>query len=110
MADVQRRLKFTEGDTLPVISGVLKDDVGDVIDITGYTINLNIQYSTPVTVVATLTTPASGEFQIAFSAGDLIQGTYNAEIEVIDDSGDIITASRVSDDKKFQLVIYPEIA
>jgi len=105
-----RRLYFVEGDTLPEIEGVYKDADGNVVDITGYTINLNIQYPTVKTIEATLTTPASGEFKFEWSSGDLITGTYNAEIEVIDASGDVITAQKNSDGKKFQLVIDPAIS
>lgn len=106
---VARRLYFVGGDTNPNIEGVYKDAEGTPIPIAGYTIKLHIKYPTILVKIADLTTPANGEFEFTWEAGDLIAGVYDAEIEVTDDTGKIITAHKNSEGKRFQLVIDKEI-
>ncbi len=107
---VARTLYYTEGDTLPKITGVVKDADGVVIDISAYTITMHIGYSTPKEVEATITDGPSGAFEIEFDDDDLVAGVYNFEIELNDGSGGIATVGRVSNGKKGRIKIYEEIA
>lgn len=103
-------LEFVSNDTLAELTGILKDDDGNVIDITGYTIKLSIGYSSPTTKTASLTDPTNGEFKFTWSAGDLVTGTWDVEIEVTDADGKVQTAQKTARGRQFTFEIAEEIA
>lgn len=104
------KLYFIAGDTLPEVQGFLKDANGVAVDITGYTIKMHIGYTTVLTKTATLVTPASGEFKFTWLVTDLVQGTPQAEIEITDATGKIITVQETAQKQKLKLVIQAGIA
>jgi len=101
---------FVENDTLPQITGVYKNSDGTPVDITGYTIELHIKYDTPREITADLTDPTNGEFKFNWVAGDLKAGTWEAEIEIKNADGKILTAQKADNKKKLSFVISEEIA
>jgi hypothetical protein len=85
-------LELTEDDQLPQLSGVYADDVtGAPQDLTGYTVQLKIGYSTVLIKTATITNAAAGEFVIDFDAGDLVPGRWDCHLVFIDQSGRPLT-------------------
>jgi nitrogen fixation protein FixH len=102
-------LIFVENDTLPNIVGVYKDADGTPVNIAGYTIKLRIGYATVKEIAATLTDAASGEFTFYWTTGDLVEGTWLAEVEITDDTGKILTAQRLTAGERLKLVVRPEI-
>lgn len=103
-------LYFVSNDTLPELVGIIKDDDGEVIGIAGYTVKLNIGYDTAKEKTASLTDPTNGEFTITWDAGDLVAGTWNAEIEVTDTDGKVLTAQKTNRNRQFTFVITEEEA
>lgn len=85
---------YTEDDQKPVLQGLV-GTTDTPVDITGYTITLKMKRPTPsalLTKVAVLTVPASGLFEIQWSAGDLVEGLGQlVEIEIDDGTGEIET-------------------
>ena len=103
-------LYFVANDTLPELTGVIKDDDGDVIDITGYGVKLNIGYATAKEKTASLTDPTKGVFKVTWVDGDLVAGTWGVEIEVTDADSKILTAQKTNRGRRFTFVISEEEA
>jgi hypothetical protein len=102
-------LEFIEGDTLPIITGALKDDAGVAIDIRTWDIKLHIGYATPLIKVATIPQDASGTFSFPWVPTDLQEGTFDAEIQITSPSG-IQTAQKTTTGKRFKIKVYPQEA
>lgn len=76
-------IDLVSGDQLPELTGTYTG-----VDITGFTIKLNIKYATGVlSKTATITNGPAGQFKFTWGANDLKAGTWPAEIEVTDGSG-----------------------
>jgi hypothetical protein len=115
MATELDTLEFVEGDTLPVISGVLTEDDGTTpINITGYTIELHIKYDTPLTIAATIPAGTDGYFYFPWASDSLKPksatetGLWFAEIQIQSPLG-IQTAQRNENGKRFKIKVYPQI-
>lgn len=85
------QILYTEGDRLPEWFGVIED-----IDLTGYTVKLNISRPSGVlTKTASLVDATNGQFKFSFDAGDLEDGVgQECLLRVIDASGRSETLAR----------------
>ena len=98
-------LNYVANDTLPELECVYTDVSGDVVDITGYAFELHIGYEpTPLTIVGSIVDASLGTFKFEYVAGNLISGTWLAEIQVTNSASKIITFQNL----KYE--IKPEIA
>lgn len=81
---------YTANDTLPEIAGVLRN-----VDITGYTINLNLKRpdGTEIQRAGTIVDAPNGTFKFVWQTGDLVAGCGQlVQIEIIDTGGNVLTA------------------
>ena len=103
-------IRLVEGDTLPLLAGVVTDDAGKPVDISsGYAIALHIDYPTPLVKAATIAPGATGYYQFEWEAGDLIPGRYAAELQITSALG-IQTYQLAQDEEKLMLRIERQIA
>ena len=80
---VDNRFKFFENDTADALDVEFQG-----VDITGYTITLNIGYPDCAKAIpAILTDPLNGKFRFVFAHGDLRRGSFPAEIRIVDTLG-----------------------
>jgi len=86
MANRVNVVNYVEGDTKPDLVGRLVD-----VDISGFTIELHIDFPTPLVKTATIDDAENGEFSISWEPTDLVKGRYKAQIEVTDADGKIET-------------------
>lgn len=94
----QKILRFTAGDRLPILKCIYKG-----INVTGFTITLHIGYKEPLIKPANITDGPAGEFQFEWAAGDLREGNWNAEVQVIDTDGKPITFDGGEDEFLFKI-------
>ena len=105
------QLRFVENDTLPGLRCIITQDDGTPIDITGFTIKVNIGYSTPLVKNASIVDGTNGVWEVSWIVGDLKAGTWFYEIQVTDTSSGIRTWSRDSvSGLPLQMLIDEEIA
>ena len=78
--------EYVQNDTWPLIVGTYVDEDGEAIPITGWTIELLVDMTVPITVTGTVTDGPAGEWQIQFATTDL------SEV------GQFVTALRFTDD------------
>lgn len=78
---------YTEGDTLPQLTGVVR------MDLTGATVTLTLDRpTTPLTKTAVLDDPANGAFHFAFGSTDLVGGIgQEALVRVTTSGADVLT-------------------
>lgn len=102
-------LYFVEGDTLPIISGTLKDNTGTPVNLSGYQIFLRIKYNSAVLEKSgeILSAPL-GTFKVTWRDTDLIAGVWSAELEFISAAGETQTAHRTTTNKKLTFNISEE--
>ena len=74
---IKKALVFTAGDTLPAMTANLDRDLASS------TVNVLIGYSTPLIKTATVTNAGAGEIRVDWAAGDLQQGRWPMQIEII---------------------------
>jgi len=79
-------IHYVENDTLPKLQCVYTG-----VDLTGASVELHIGYAVPLVIVGTLTDEVNGEFEFGYSIGDLQTGTWEAEIQITDNAGEVIT-------------------
>ncbi len=105
------QLLYVEGDTKPALAGTVLDDDGITpVDLSGYEIALHIGYSPPVVVPAVIDAP-NGRYVIQWREGDLREGTWPFELQIIDPSGAIITINRhTTNHQLLELVIDQQVA
>jgi hypothetical protein len=103
-------IELVEGDTLPLLTGVVTKDDGTPEDIAnGWSIELHIDYPTPLVKAATIPIGTVGYFEFGWQSGDLIPGLWPAEIQITSPIG-IETYQRTTDDEILKLRISPQIA
>jgi hypothetical protein len=86
------KLALIAGDTAPTRLIYKDAKTGAAIDISGYTITLTIGYKTGgLSKTAALVADVAGAFEFEWAEGDLVVGTYPAEIIVTDGDGKIKT-------------------
>jgi len=102
-------LYFVEGDTLPIISGTLKDSSGTPVNLTGYQIYLRIKYpSATLEKSGEILVAENGTFKVTWNSTDLIAGIWGAELEFVSSAGEIQTAHRTTSNKKLTFNISEE--
>jgi hypothetical protein len=97
-------LYYVENDTLPEVQCTYTDTDGNAIDITGYTFEIHVQYAVPLSNAGVIVDAANGIFKFEWGSGDIQSGTWNAEIQITDAGGKILTFQGL------RLVVEPEIA
>jgi len=105
------QLGYVAGDTLPGLSGAIKDDDGVAVDITGYQITLHIAYPVPVVIPATITDAVNGVYVIDWRDSDLTYGRWRFELQIVDTGGNTVTVNRHSDNNALlELVVDRQVA
>lgn len=100
---MSNKIYLTANDTLPTLQGTWTD-------LTDATVTMHIAYDTPLVKTATIADdPTTGVFTIEWESGDLVAGTWDAEIQVVTDDG-TQTISHTAQRRQLQLVIREEIA
>lgn len=90
-------IELVASDTGSKLTVVLTDaGTGNAIDLTGSTVKLKYRLGGGALVTKTMTVTAPATQGIAtyqFGTGELTAGTLNAEVEITDQSGNVITSS-----------------
>ena len=92
-------LHYVENDTLPELECVYTG-----VDLTSATVELHIGYDPPLVITGTVTDPPNGEFKFGYTVGDIRAGTWEAEIQITDAAGEVITFQGL------KYIVKPEIA
>lgn len=86
-------LTYTANDTFPTVIQLSDGDT------TGYTVAMEIDYAadplvtrTVLIKTATPTNPGVGTYQLEWISGDLIEGTWDAKITIVNTSGKKISS------------------
>lgn len=101
MSKVVTFAALVSNDTLETFQIEVVDDLDNPIDITGYTINLHVSRpapTAPLVKTATIIDASMGLAQVTWSAGDLIPGNHNFEVQITTAGGDIKTFPDGCDD------------
>ena len=69
--ETEEVFEYVQNDTGPLIVGTYVDEDDEPIDITGWTVELLIKMTAPITVVGDVTGGTAGEFEIMFAVSDL---------------------------------------
>ena len=88
--------RFTAGDRLPEITGEYEDSAGNAIDITNFTITLQVDRPTTLlTVTATITDAVNGLFKFEWTADDLVEGNNQlATVKIVNVAGLPVTSEK----------------
>lgn len=102
------QIELVQNDTLPEFGGTVD------FDLTDYTVELHIDFATPLVKTGTVSncTSTSSDYNFSFDPGDLDvkAGTYKFEIQFDNGSDGIITYQEDSDGKQLKVKIKEEIA
>lgn len=87
-------IQFTANDTFPTtITFNDSEEVSGVVNITGYTIALEIAYQPTLLVkTATLTDPTNGTCELQWADGELKKGTYRGRLTITNAAGKKISS------------------
>lgn len=89
-------LRYTEGDTLPLVRVFAGKADGSAPSYAGYSLKLRIKNpSAVVEKTATLVDAATGEFLFTWSASDHVAGKHVGALVLTDPSGRKLTTRRV---------------
>lgn len=102
-------IELVEGDTFPLLTGVVDGDDGAPVDITGWGISLHIDYEVPLVKAADVPVGTDGFFSFAFEPDDLVPGRWPAEIQVTSAVG-TQTFRQTTPGEKIMLRIHRQIA
>lgn len=88
------KIFLTAGDTWPT-TGTITDNYL-ALDITGYTIEMEIAYTTPLVKTAVITDASNGLFEIQWTDTDLVEGTWDAALTITNASSQTQTTENIT--------------